>query len=69
MGRAMPARFKDLCLDARDDRALAQWWCTAMGYTMRFGATENGAREWTGAIEDPTGAGPLIWVNQVPEGK
>jgi hypothetical protein len=69
MGRAMPARFKDLCLDARDDRALAQWWCTAMGYSMRFGASENGAEEWTGAIEDPTGAGPLIWVSQVPEAK
>ncbi len=30
-----PARFKDLCLDARDHQALADWWCTAMGYVRR----------------------------------
>jgi hypothetical protein len=29
---AAPARFKDLCLDARDHQALADWWCAAMGY-------------------------------------
>jgi hypothetical protein len=23
----MPARFKDLCLDASDHQALADWWC------------------------------------------
>ncbi|MDK3257241.1 hypothetical protein [Blastococcus capsensis] len=28
-----PARFKDLCLDARDHQALADWWCAAIGYT------------------------------------
>ena len=30
-----PARFKDLCLDARDHQALADWWCAAMGYVRR----------------------------------
>ena len=24
-----PARFKDLCLDARDHQTLADWWCAA----------------------------------------
>jgi hypothetical protein len=42
----MPAKFKDLCLDATNDRTLAQWWCTAMGYTLRFAASENGVEEW-----------------------
>jgi Glyoxalase-like domain len=65
----MPAKFKDLCLDAADDRALAQWWCTAMGYTLRFDQNDEGVPEWSGAIEDPTGAGPLIWINLVPEAK
>jgi hypothetical protein len=23
----MPARFKDLCIDAGDHQALADWWC------------------------------------------
>ena len=27
-----PARFKDLCLDARDHQAMADWWCAALGY-------------------------------------
>jgi hypothetical protein len=27
MDCAMPATFKDLCLDAVDDHALARWWC------------------------------------------
>jgi Glyoxalase-like domain len=65
----MPAQFKDLCLDATDDRALAEWWCTAMGYTLQIGPNDEGAQEWTGAIVDPAGAGPVIWINEVPEGK
>jgi hypothetical protein len=31
----MPARFKDLCLDAGDHQALADWWCAALGYLRR----------------------------------
>src|SRR5918993_65289 len=30
-----PARFKDLCLDANDHHALADWWCAAIGYVRR----------------------------------
>ena len=30
-----PARFKDLCLDARDHQTLADWWCAALGYVRR----------------------------------
>jgi hypothetical protein len=26
-----PARFKDLCLDATDHQALADWWCATVG--------------------------------------
>nr|WP_269799589.1 VOC family protein [Geodermatophilus chilensis] len=28
-------RCKDLCLDARDHQALADWWCAALGYVRR----------------------------------
>ena len=65
----MPARFKDLCLDAADRRALAEWWCTAMGYRLKLGTKGDYAGEWIGAIEDPAGEGPLIWINEVPEAK
>jgi hypothetical protein len=65
----VPARFKDLCLDAADDRALADWWCTAMGYRLKLGTRGDYDGKWIGAIEDPTGHGPLIWINRVPETK
>jgi hypothetical protein len=70
----MPAKFKDLCLDANDQHALADWWCAAMGY-VRLDEHEPPAdgwtrpREWPVPIVDPTGAGPHIWVVPVPEAK
>lgn len=65
----MTARFKDLCLDAVDSRALAEWWCTAMGYRMKLNTEGDYAGKWCGAIEDPDGVGPLIWIVKVPETK
>jgi hypothetical protein len=38
----MPSRFKDLCLDASDHQALADWWCAALGYVRQ--ADESPAR-------------------------
>ena len=38
----MPSRFKDLCLDASDHQALADWWCAALGYVRQ--AEESPAR-------------------------
>jgi hypothetical protein len=69
-----PARFKDLCLDARDHQALADWWCSAMGYVRRdeVAPPEEGwtrPLDWPVPIVDPSGAGPLIWLVPVPEGK
>ena len=69
-----PARFKDLCLDAVDHQALADWWCGAMGYVRRDEVTppeEGWTRplDWPVPIVDPSGAGPLIWIVPVPETK
>jgi hypothetical protein len=66
-----PARFKDLCLDATDHQALADWWCAAIGYRRRDTLADGSPRprEWPLPIEDPTGAGPLIWIVPVPEAK
>ena len=61
------ARFKDLCLDANDHQALADWWCRALGYTRH--SSDERPPEWPVPIVDPTGAGPLIWVVPVPERK
>jgi len=62
------AAFKDLCLDADDHQAMADWWCAALGYQRRVD-DEPRAVEWPVPIVDPTGAGPMIWVNPVPERK
>ena len=64
----MPSRFKDLCLDASDHQALADWWCAALGYVRQ---AEESPRQldWPVPIEDPAGQGPLIWINPVPEPK
>ncbi|WP_326567684.1 VOC family protein [Amycolatopsis rhabdoformis] len=66
----MTAKFKDLALDAGDHQALADWWCTALGYVRRD-TVENETRhaEWPVPIVDAAGEGPLIWVNPVPEAK
>ena len=69
-----PARFKDICLDALDHQALADWWCAAMGYRRRdeLAPAEEAwvrPREWPVPIIDPSGAGPLIWVVPVSEPK
>ena len=66
-----PARFKDLCLDASDHQVLADWWCAAIGYRRRDTLQDGSPRptEWPLPIEDPTGAGPLIWIVPVPEPK
>jgi hypothetical protein len=69
-----PARFKDLCLDALDHQALADWWCGAMGYVRRDEVAPPGddwtrPLDWPVPIVDPSGAGPLIWIVPVPEAK
>ncbi len=69
-----PARFKDLCLDARDHQQLADWWCAAMGYVRRdeVAPPEEGwtrPADWPVPIVDRSGDGPLIWIVPVPEPK
>jgi hypothetical protein len=63
----MTARFKDVCLDANDHQRLAGWWCEVLGYERRD--VDDRPPAWPVPIVDPTGAGPLIWVNPVPEPK
>jgi len=62
-----PARFLDLCLDAVDHQALADWWCAAMGY--RRDERPGWQPGWPIPLVDPTGTGPAIWVNPVAETK
>ncbi|WP_380157598.1 VOC family protein [Kineococcus sp. R86509] len=63
------ARFKDLCLDARDHQAQADWWCAVLGYVRH--ESGDGPRDptWPVPLRDPSGAGPFLWVNPVAEPK
>ncbi|GAA4304443.1 hypothetical protein GCM10023162_07120 [Klenkia terrae] len=71
----MAAAFRDLCIDARDHQALADWWCSAMGYVRKDAAQPDPDDDWTRPVDwpvpivDPAGHGTLIWVVPVPEEK
>lgn len=66
----MAARFKDIALDALDHQALADWWCAALGYVRRRPLDGRPLPpDWPVAIHDPSGAGPVIWLNPVSEPK
>jgi len=60
------ARFKDLCLDANDHHAVADFWCRVLGYSRR---DDDRPAEWPIPIVDPNGVGPLMWIVPVPERK
>lgn len=62
------ARFKDLCLDANQHQALADWWCGVLGYVRKEDMDER-PLDWPVPIVDPLGRGPLIWIVPVPEPK
>ncbi len=68
-----PARFKDVCLDATDHQALADWWCAALGYVRRDSLEPDDGEprpaDWPVPIVDPAGFGPLMWIIPVPEPK
>jgi hypothetical protein len=64
------ARFKDLCLDANDHQAQADWWCKVLGYVRRDDVQGQPRQaDWAVPIVDPAKLGPLIWIVPVPESK
>nr|WP_179749776.1 VOC family protein [Kineococcus aurantiacus] len=65
-GAVATARFKDLCLDATDHQAQADWWCRVLGYVRRAGDRPPADPV---VLDDPSGAGPALWVVPVPEPK
>lgn len=56
------ARFKDLCIDARDPELVGQFWATTLG--LDYIAHDDGDAELVGSVPEQT-----IWVNCVPEAK
>jgi len=76
-------RQVQVTFDCADPGALSRFWCEALGY--RLDAPPPGFDTWDDALEafgvpeehrndasaavDPTGPGPRLWFQKVPEGK
>ena len=52
--------------DCAEPERVARFWCEALGYVIPPGA--EGEPSWSAAT-DPTGAGPRLFFQRVPEGK
>ena len=59
----MASRLTEIVIDAADQTALAEFWCQALGYKIT--ASEDGDI----SIGGPSGSGPELLFQRVPEGK
>ena len=79
----MTSRFQ-LVVDCADPDGMARFWAEALGYRIAappagidswsaywrsVGVVEEALGDGEDRIVDPTGAGPTIWFQQVPEAK
>jgi 4a-hydroxytetrahydrobiopterin dehydratase len=59
----MTGRTFEVCIDANDPERLRPFWITALNYIEHL--TAEGVID----LVDPTGRGPTIWFQRVPETK
>ena len=59
----VPGRSFEVAIDANDPQRLRRFWMVALGYVEQ--TTAEGAVD----LVDPTGRGPTIWFQRVPEAK
>ncbi|WP_098462052.1 VOC family protein [Isoptericola jiangsuensis] len=59
-------RQVQVTFDCADPVRVARFWCATLGYDPTLPDEDDGA--WAVA-EDPTGAGPRLYFQRVPEGK
>lgn len=55
-----------VAFDCAEPAKVARFWCEVLGYEIPPSA--EGEDSWS-ACEDPTGAGPRLYFQRVPEGK
>lgn len=58
-------RFQ-VTFDCAEPERVARFWCEVLGYVM---AADGGDSSASAACVDPTGAGPRLFFQRVPEGK
>jgi len=76
-------RHVQVTFDCADPGALSRFWCEVLGYRLdapppgfatwdealdAFGVPEERRNDASAAV-DPTGTGPRLWFQKVPEGK
>ncbi len=59
-------REVQVTFDCADPPRVARFWCEALGYELHADVEEGG--DWA-ACADPTGKGPRLFFQRVPEGK
>ncbi|PYC88136.1 hypothetical protein C7C46_01430 [Streptomyces tateyamensis] len=63
----MPAiKEFQVTFDCAEPERLARFWCEVLGYVVPPGG--EGHESWAAAV-DPSGAGPRLYFQRVPEGK
>jgi hypothetical protein len=60
------SRFSELCIDARDAWALADWWAAVLDVEVKEKGEEAGMR--IAVVEPPDSVRQLVFID-VPEGK
>ena len=60
----MPVREVQITFDCREPERVARFWCEVLGYVVPPDQGDSGV-----ACTDPTGAGPRLFFQRVPEGK
>ena len=55
-----------ITFDCAEPERVARFWCEVLGYVVPEGA--EGHDSWSAAV-DPTGVGPRLYFQTVPEGK
>lgn len=79
----MEPRVLQIVIDAHDPLAIGEFWCAATGYVREappepFATWEETLTAWglpesewnaANALVDPSGAGPRIFIQRVPESK
>jgi len=77
------SRTVQIVIDCSDPAAVAEFWAEALGYVLQpppegFASWEDALKAWgvppdqwnsRSAVVDPDGAGPRIFLQQVPEAK
>jgi len=66
MPQVTQVRQVQVTFDCAEPAKVARFWCEVLGY--RIAPSAEGEDSWS-ACEDPTGVGPRLYFQRVPEGK